>query len=157
MPGCVAGGEINVDLIPAATPPAPKTIPSPPHMQATVAGGEMIGNMAKVATQMGVGQATAPLTDLSKGVINMAGFFGGQVCSRGGGAGVGGPGAHGRGGGAERGGGGWGCTRVRVATQKGLSGEWRTAGGEGCGGRGGGGQGGRGTLLLIWAPGPAAG
>ena len=37
------------------------------------------GRMASVANQMGVSQASEPLTEMSKGVVGMAGFFGGEV------------------------------------------------------------------------------
>jgi len=47
--------------------------------QAVYAGGDAIGRLAAVATQMGVGQASGPLTELSKGVSGMASFFGGEV------------------------------------------------------------------------------
>lgn len=46
---------------------------------AVFTGGDLIGRMAGVATQMGVPQATDLLTDASRGVTNMAGLLGGQV------------------------------------------------------------------------------
>lgn len=47
--------------------------------QAVYAGGDAIGRLADVATQMGVGAASGPLNELGKGVSNFAGFFGGEV------------------------------------------------------------------------------
>lgn len=41
--------------------------------------GVLIGRMASAASQMGVGQASAPLEELARGVGGMATFFGGQV------------------------------------------------------------------------------
>eukprot|EP00798_Chlamydomonas_sp_ICE-L_P019811 gene19811-26493_t len=38
-----------------------------------------IGRMATTANQMGMPQASEPLTEVSKGVVGMAGLFGGEV------------------------------------------------------------------------------
>jgi hypothetical protein len=46
---------------------------------AVFTGGDLIGRMAGVATQMGVPQATDLLNDASRGVTNIAGMLGGQV------------------------------------------------------------------------------
>lgn len=47
--------------------------------QAVYTGGDLIGRMASAADQFGVPQASEPLTEVSKGVVGMAGFFGGEV------------------------------------------------------------------------------
>ncbi|PNH07654.1 hypothetical protein TSOC_005842 [Tetrabaena socialis] len=41
--------------------------------------GGALGRLASVATQLGVQQATAPLEELSRGVVGMSSMFGGQV------------------------------------------------------------------------------
>lgn len=41
--------------------------------------GGLVGRLATVANQLGVQQASVPLEELSRGVTNMAGAFGGQV------------------------------------------------------------------------------
>jgi len=46
---------------------------------AVATGGDLIGRLAGVATQMGVPQATDILSQTSKGVTGMASVFGGQV------------------------------------------------------------------------------
>lgn len=46
---------------------------------AVFTGGDLIGRMAGVATQLGVPQATDLLNDASRGVTNIAGMLGGQV------------------------------------------------------------------------------
>lgn len=47
--------------------------------QAVTTGGSLIGQLAGVASQFGVSQASAPLQDLSKSVTGMASMFGGEV------------------------------------------------------------------------------
>ncbi|KAL6755697.1 hypothetical protein V8C86DRAFT_2671657 [Haematococcus lacustris] len=47
--------------------------------QAVYAGGDVIGRLAGMATQMGMAQASGPLAELSKGVVGFASTLGGEV------------------------------------------------------------------------------